>query len=178
VVTTNDADLAESLRRFRNHGIDRMPERGGWYYEIQSLGYNYRLTDIQAALGISQISRLGEFIAQRNEIAAAYRTELTDAALTLPPAAPDGWLHGYHLFPVQVDGRDRVFVALREAGIGVQIHYVPIHHHPAYADLGQGPGELPNAELAYHRLISLPMHPTLSADDQRRVIDVLLSALE
>lgn len=176
-VTTNDPDLAEALRRFRSHGIERMPDRGGWYYEIAELGYNYRLTDIQAALGLSQLERLGQFIARRNEIAARYRTALADAPLTLPPAAPPGWTHGYHLFAVQVDDRARVFARLSDAGIGVQVHYVPIHRQPVYADLAQGTDDLPNAEAAYQRLISLPMHPTLTDVDQDRVIDVLVDVV-
>ena len=135
-VTTNDPALADELRRFRNHGIERMPEQGGWYYEIHRLGYNYRLTDIQAALGCSQLEQLETFIGRRNEIAERYRAELAELPVELPPGAPAGWRHGYHLFPIQVDDRRRIFDELRAAGIGVQVHYVPLHRQPVYADLG------------------------------------------
>lgn len=176
-VTTNDAELADALRRFRNHGIERMPEQGGWYYEIRRLGYNYRLTDIQAALGSSQLERLEAFIERRNEIAARYRTELADLPVQVPPAAPPGWRHGYHLFAIRVDDRRRVFDGLQAAGIGVQVHYVPLHRQPVYADLGFTPEDLPEAERAYQQLLSLPMHPGLTDDDQTRVVDVLTSLL-
>lgn len=174
-VTTNDASLAAELRRFRSHGIERMPEHGGWYYEIHKLGFNYRLTDIQAALGLSQLGRLDGFIERRNAIAGRYRAALAALPVTLPPAAPIGWRHGYHLFPIRVDDRRRIFDGLRAAGIGVQVHYVPLHRQPVYADLGFGPDDLPEAERAYQGLISLPMHPGLTEADQARVIEVLES---
>jgi UDP-4-amino-4,6-dideoxy-N-acetyl-beta-L-altrosamine transaminase len=172
-VTTNDSALADRLRRFRNHGIQRMPEQGGWYYEIHELGYNYRLTDIQAALGISQLTRLEQFIQRRNDIADRYRHLLADLPVTLPHAAASGWRHGYHLFPIRVADRRRIFDGLRAAGIGVQVHYVPLHRQPVYADLGFGPDDLPHAELAYQQLISLPMHPGLTDAEQDQTIDVL-----
>lgn len=174
-VTTNDESLADKLRRFRHHGIDRKPEHGEWYYEISELGYNYRLTDIQAALGSSQLDRLDQFIDRRNAIAARYRVALASLPVELPPAAAEGWRHGYHIFPIRVDQRRRVFDGLRASGIGVQVHYVPLHRQPVYADLGFEPDDLPEAESAYQRLISLPMHPSLTDDDQTRVIDVLAS---
>ena len=174
-VTTNDEALAHKLRKFRHHGIDPKPEHGGWYYEISELGYNYRLTDIQAALGSSQLDRLDQFIDRRNAIAARYRDALASLPVELPPTAPEGWRHGYHIFPIRVDERRRVFDGLRAAGIGVQVHYVPLHRQPVYADLGFEPADLPEAERAYQRLLSLPMHPTLTEDDQTHVIDVLAS---
>jgi UDP-4-amino-4,6-dideoxy-N-acetyl-beta-L-altrosamine transaminase len=177
-VTTNDAGLADELRRFRNHGIERMPEHGGWYYEIHRLGYNYRLTDLQAALGLTQLDRLEDFIERRGEIAARYRRELAHLPLTLPPAAPPGWRHGYHLFAIQVDDRRRVFDELRAAGIGVQVHYVPLHRQPVYADLGFTAADLPAAETAYQRLISLPIHPSLRDEDQTHVIATLERLLD
>lgn len=174
-VTTNDDGLADELRRFRNHGIERQPDQGGWYYEINRLGYNYRLTDIQAALGLSQLDRLDAFISRRNEIADRYRAALADLPVQLPPEEPAGWRHGYHLFPIRVGERRRVFDGLRDAGIGVQVHYVPLHRQPVYADLGFTATDLPEAELAYQGLISMPMHPGLTDDDQSRVIEVLAS---
>lgn len=173
MVTTNDDDLANRLRRFRSHGIVRKPEHGGWYYEISDVGYNYRLTDMQAALGTSQMSRLETFMARRNEIADRYRSAMADVPCHLPPAATAGSRHGYHLFPIAVDDRARVFQQLSEAGIGVQVHYVPVHHHPVSNDIGLAPGDLPVCDELYERLISLPMHPSLTDADQDYVIDCL-----
>jgi UDP-4-amino-4,6-dideoxy-N-acetyl-beta-L-altrosamine transaminase len=177
-VTTNDDELAERLRRFRNHGIERLPEQGGWYYEVRSLGVNYRLPDLSAALGASQLAKLPSWIERRNEIAEAYRAELAHLPLTLPPAAPEGVVHGYHLFAIQVADRARVFSGLHEAGIGVQVHYVPIHHHPVYADLGLGPADLPNVEAAYAGLISLPIHPGLTDAERAQVVAALTQLLD
>ena len=177
MVTTNDERLAERLRAFRSHGIVRKPELGGWYYEVGSLGYNYRLTDIQCALGLAQMAHLGQFIERRNEIALRYREYLADAPIQLPPAAPNGFLHGYHLFVIQVNERRRVFDALRNAGIGVQVHYVPVHHHPISCDIDLGIGELPHCDRYYERAISLPIYPGLTDDEQKTVVDTLLAVL-
>jgi perosamine synthetase len=159
MVTTNDPDLAERLRRFRSHGIVRKPEQGGWFYEVEEQGFNYRMTDIQAALGVAQMSRLEEFILRRNEIASWYREHLDGLAVVLPPVAPEGFRHGYHLFAIRVANRRQVFDVLRAAGIGVQVHYVPVHHHPISADIGAKPGDFPVCEDVYAGLISLPMWP-------------------
>lgn len=176
-VTTNRPDLAAALRRFRNHGIERTPEVAPWHYEVRSLGFNYRLTDIQAALGASQLGKLPRFIDRRNEIAARYRVALASMPIELPPAAPAGSIHGYHLFAVQVDDRRRVFEGLRELGIGVQVHYVPVHHHPHYGFLGVTPDDLPHTEAAYARLLSLPMYPSLTDSDIDRVVAGLAELL-
>ena len=172
-ITTNDPALAKALREFRNHGIERMPEQGGWYYEIHRLGLNYRLTDIQAALGTSQLRRLHGFLGRRTEIADRYRHELAALPIQLPPDAPDGWQHGYHLFPIRVGDRAEAFESLRSEGIGVQVHYVPLHRQPVYADLGFTASDLPEAEAAYQQLISLPIHPNLTNDEQTFVIESL-----
>jgi perosamine synthetase len=174
MVTTNDADLAERLRRFRHHGITPRADEGAWAYDIGELAYNYRLTDLQAALGTSQLAKLERFLTRREEIAARYREELADDDLVLPAAAPPGFRHGLHLFPVRVAHRRRVFDALRAAGVGVQVHYVPIHHHSLYADRAI---ELPAADAAYAGLVSLPLYPALRADQQSYVIDALRSAI-
>ena len=121
-VTTNDDELADRLRRFRNHGIRPKPDDGGWYYEVVDVGFNYRLTDVQAALGLSQLRKLDGFVERRNGIADRYRELLADLPVQLPPAAPPGWRNGYHLFAVRVPDRRRVFDGLRAAGIGVQVH--------------------------------------------------------
>jgi perosamine synthetase len=176
-VTTNDAELAERLRRFRNHGIERVPEAGAWYYEVRSLGFNYRITDMQAALGIAQLQKLERFVTRRNEIAGRYREALADLPLELPPSAPAGTRHGYHLFVVRVEERHRVFDGLRSEGVGVQVHYVPLHRHPVYASLGYRREDFPATEQAYEGLLSLPMYPGLSEANQDRVIEVLTGLL-
>jgi len=175
MVTTNDPALAERLRLFRSHGIVRKPERGAWYYEIEELGYHYRMTDIQATLGASQMNKLEKFMTRRNEIANRYRELLSNAPIGLPAAAPNGFRHGYHLFPVLVENRRAVFDGMRDANIGVQVHYVPIHHHPISKDILQGASELPVCEEIYQRLISLPIHPTLTNEVQDFVVKTLLS---
>lgn len=172
-VTTNDAELAARLRRFRNHGIEPTPERGGWAYDVVETGFNYRLTDLQAALGTSQLSKLERFTASRNRAADRYRELLADDPIVLPPAAPEGWQHAYHLFAVRLADRRRAYDALVAAGIGAQVHYVPIHHHSVMA--AYGPFDLPAADAAYEGLLSLPLYPDLDPADQDRVIDVLRS---
>lgn len=176
MVTTNSADLAQALRRFRDHWIVPKRDVGGWYYEVEGLGFNYRLTDIQAALGSSQMRRLSKFVDRRNELADRYRRLLEGFPVELPPSPAPGYRHAYHLFPIQLDERHRVYAELRGGGIGVQVHYVPVHHHPAFAHLG-GPGTLPNADRAYSRLLSLPLFPDLTEDEQDAVVDALRSAL-
>ena len=128
----NSPRLADRLRSFRNHGIEQKPEGGGWYYEIAELGFNYRLTDVQAALGVSQLSKLRRFVAERQRLAERYRAVLADLPVVLPPQPAPGWSHAYHLFPVRVDARAQVFEKMRAADIRVQVHYVPIYRHPYY----------------------------------------------
>ncbi|HEY8583113.1 MAG TPA: UDP-4-amino-4,6-dideoxy-N-acetyl-beta-L-altrosamine transaminase [Capillimicrobium sp.] len=181
MVTTDDDELARRLRRFRTHGVERGDMRpgehdGSWYYEVQDLGYNYRLTDFQAALGLSQLARLDDWVARRNAIAERYREALAgDERVALPPAAPAGCLHGYHLFVIRVLGgpalRRDVFEGLRAAGIGVQVHYVPIYRFPFYRDeLGFPQDACPNAETYYAGAISLPMFPGMQPGDVDRVV--------
>jgi UDP-4-amino-4,6-dideoxy-N-acetyl-beta-L-altrosamine transaminase len=177
VVTTNSGAYAERLRRFRHHGIVRTPNRGEWAYEVRSLGYNYRLTDVQAALGTSQLARLETFIARRNELAMRYRMALAGWPCELPPAAPEGSRHGYHLFVVRVDNRAKVFTSMREHGVGVQVHYVPIDRHPVSAAVVMPTGGLPNCDRAYERIMSLPMYPALTEQDQDHVVTALRRAM-
>lgn len=188
LVTTEDAQLAESLRAFRTHGIVRTgvepgPTEGGWYYELRDLGFNYRITDIQCALGISQLSRLDGWIQARNEIAARYRELLADEERVAgPPEGPDGWLHAYHLFVVRVlagaEARLEAFEALRRSGIGVQVHYIPVYRLSYYREaLGYPQDECPQAEQYYAGAISLPMFPAMDDADVRRVVDELTRAL-
>jgi dTDP-4-amino-4,6-dideoxygalactose transaminase len=175
-VTTNSRHLADRLRTFRNHDIRRNVEKGSWYYEVTDLGYNFRLTDIQAALGTSQLAKLDLFIARRNEIAERYRRELNDGPWLLPPSAGVGWRHAYHLFALRVDRRREVYDRMRERGVGVQVHYVPLTRHPALVAAGIDPKACPAADAAYECLLSLPIFPSLTANDQELVIQAFLDA--
>jgi perosamine synthetase len=177
VITTNSAEQAARLRRFGSHGIERDPSRGGWFYEIDELGFNYRLSDVQAALGLSQMAKLDSFIDRRNELANRYRELLSDAEVVLPPAAPDGSRHGYHLFAIQVAERRRVYDHLHAAGIGVQVHYVPVHHHPISDSIQLPVGGLPVCDQVYSGLLSLPIFPTLTDAQQDRVVETLKAAV-
>jgi UDP-4-amino-4,6-dideoxy-N-acetyl-beta-L-altrosamine transaminase len=176
-VTTNSEELAGRLRRFRNHGITPTPERGGWAYEICNDGYNYRLTDIQAALGTSQLAKLDRFTGQRQALADRYRELLAGVAVDLPPDAPSGFTHAYHLFQIGVDDRGRVYDALRAGGVGVQVHYIPLHRQPIFAEFVPSDATFPNTDAVYERLLSLPLFPTLTEADQDTVVKVLEGAL-
>lgn len=182
---TQDAALARRMERLRSHGITRDPADmthapdGPWYYQQIELGFNYRMTDLQAALGLSQMSRLDAFVDRRHEVAARYADALAGLPLGLPPAEPDG-RSALHLYVVRVGaGHDRrtVFEALRARDIGVNVHYIPVHLQPYYAALGFRPGHCPAAERYYAAAISLPMHPGLSDADQDRVVMALRDAL-
>jgi perosamine synthetase len=178
IVTTRDGGLRDALRDFRGHGMTRAPEHpdGGWSMEQHALGFNYRLTDIQSALGRSQLGKLERFIAARNAVADRYRAALEDvAALALPPAAPPGARHAYHLFVVHCrDGapaRRALYDGLRERGILAQVHYVPPYRHPWYRETyGYQAGLCPAAEGYYAGCLSLPCYPALSEEDQRAVV--------
>jgi UDP-4-amino-4,6-dideoxy-N-acetyl-beta-L-altrosamine transaminase len=175
-VTTNDDALASRLRRFRNHGMVRRPEVAGWYYEIDELGYNYRLSDLHAALGTSQLRKLEGFLRRRTELADRYRRLLAPLPVELPPAAPPGSHHANHLFVVRVRDRDRVYDELRAKDVGVQVHYVPIYRHPAYQRECDA-SAFPVTEAVFEGLLSLPLHPSLSDDEQNRVVDALEASL-
>lgn len=188
LATTEDDELARRMRLFRTHGITKSgvspgPDEGDWFYEMQALGFNYRITDIQCALGLSQLIRLDQWVERRNEIAGLYRALLADEdRIELPPAAPAGSLHGHHLFVIRVrsGAADRLttFNGLRERGIGVQVHYIPVYRLPYYRDqLGVPQDSCPEAERYYAGAISLPMFPTLTDDDVARVCDELRASL-
>lgn len=177
-VTTNSPELADRLRRFRTHGTIPTPDDGGWSYAVIDVGYNYRLTDIQAALGTNQLRKLDRFVQRRTELADRYRQLLADVpTVALPPQPPDGFTHAYHLFAVRAPERRRVYDKLRADGIGVQVHYVPIYRHPLYADLGVGPEQFPVTEDAYAGLLSLPLFPDLQPDQQDMVVERLRAAV-
>jgi perosamine synthetase len=183
-VTTDDPQLARRVRLFRNHGITtdfrERASRDSWVYEMVDLGFNYRLSDIQCALGITQLARLPQSIARRQAIARQY-----DAAFAeIPGVGPLGLhpevLHAYHLYVVRLDleslrvDRGAVFRALRAEGIGVNVHYMPVHLHPYYRErFGTGPGLCPAAEAAYERILSLPMFPAMSDRDVQDVVEAV-----
>jgi perosamine synthetase len=184
MVTTSDAQLAARLRLFRNHGISsdhRQRERAGsWFYEMVDLGYNYRLTDIQCALGMSQLRKLDASIARRRGIAAAYDSAFRHLRAVRPLAVRDAVEHAYHLYVVQFEtelleaSRAEIFAALRAEGIGVNVHYIPVHLHPYYRErLQTRPGLCPVVEAAYERIVSLPMFPAMTDRDVEDVIEAV-----
>ncbi len=187
-VVTNDPALAERVALLRTHGITRDAARmvgdshGGWYYEQVELGFNYRITDLQAALGLSQLRRLEAFVAARHRIAARYDEAFAALPLTVPYQHPDG-RSAYHLYPIRLrlgelgKTRREVFDALRARGILVNLHYIPVHTQPYYRRLGFSPGDFPEAERYYQEALSLPMFAGLSAEDQERVIQTLREVL-
>jgi UDP-4-amino-4,6-dideoxy-N-acetyl-beta-L-altrosamine transaminase len=184
---TNEEALAEKMRMLRTHGITRDPNRFSapdappWHYEQQALGFNYRMTDIHAALGLSQLPRVNEYVAVRNSLADRYRNALKGLPLQLPTVDKDT-LSAFHLYVVRLlpnaESHHRaVFEHLRARGIGVNLHYAPVHLHPYYRKLGFGPGLLPESEAYGRTAITLPLYPGLSADDQDRVIEALREAM-
>lgn len=184
-ILTQDETLARRLRALRTHGIVRsegdQAERGGWFYEMRELGFNYRITDLQAALGVSQLKRLEEGIARRRRLVAAYRQQLEGlGSLRLPPDE-DATRSAWHLFPVRVRHpkltRRDVYDALRRQGIRAQVHYIPIHLQPYYQRLGFALGQFPVAEAFYDEELSLPLFATMTADDVARVATVLEEVL-
>jgi len=186
---TNNPALAEKMSLFRSHGITRDPlqmtreSEGPWYYEQIALGYNYRMTDLQAALGASQMQRLQEYVERRHEIAARYTQELEGLPLVLPKQAEFSY-SAYHLYVIRLDldaiiplTHVEVFQSLRERDILVNLHYIPVHTQPYYQKMGFEWGDFPNAEAYYKTAISIPMFPTLSSDAQDKVIAALHDVL-
>ncbi|WP_284620132.1 UDP-4-amino-4,6-dideoxy-N-acetyl-beta-L-altrosamine transaminase [Aquabacterium humicola] len=185
LVTTNDDALAQELQLLRSHGMTRdaalmdgTPE-GPWYYEQQRLGFNFRMTDLQAALGLSQLKRLDGMHARRAARAERYDLLLAELPVKRPARLPDR-VSAWHLYAIELDaGHDRraVFDALRAADIGVNVHYIPIHTQPHYRRLGFQRGDFPAAEAYYARAISLPLFPEMTDAEQDRVVAVLRAAL-
>ena len=188
MVTTQSDDLASKLRLLRSHGMTRdpakmdHPSKDAWYYEQQLLGFNYRLTDLQAALGLSQLKRLASLHAQRVTLANRYDQLLAELPVLLPLRLDDR-TSAWHLYVIEIDGartsqgRASVFKKLREAQIGVNVHYIPIHTQPYYSSLGFKRGDFPAAERYYERALSLPLFPAMSEDQQSTVVEALCAAL-
>jgi perosamine synthetase len=181
MVTTDRADFAETLRRFRNHGISsearQRQSMAQWHYEMVLLGFNYRLTDIACALGLSQLKKLEGNLSRRREIAARYAIAFGDLESVTLPAVRANANPAWHLYPIRLNleklsaDRGKIFRALRAENIGVNVHYIPVHLHPYYRDrFGERAGEYPIAEDAYARLISLPMFHGMSDGDVEDVI--------
>ncbi|HAS89060.1 MAG TPA: UDP-4-amino-4,6-dideoxy-N-acetyl-beta-L-altrosamine transaminase, partial [Desulfovibrio sp.] len=185
MAVTDNAEYDKRMRIFRNHGITAdFRQRDGWFYEMQDLGFNYRITDFQCALGLSQLSRLPEWIERRREIASKYDAEFTAMGGLNPLGKQDGAKHAYHLYVINLEGENRsekrkqVFNYLREHGLGVQVHYIPVHLHPYYKDnFGTHEGLCPVAEEAYDGLISLPMFPLMEDEDVKQVVETVKAAL-
>ena len=185
VATTNDAKIARSMELARSHGITRDPKElsrksdGPWYYEQIGLGYNYRLTDVQAALGFSQMRRLDKFLARRRELADRYNQRLENFSVTVPYQRADT-NSSWHLYVIRVDAsvRQRIFERMRSCGIGVNLHYIPIHTQPYYRELGFEWGQFPESESYYSEAISIPLYAGLSNADQNRVVAVLADSMK
>lgn len=182
VIVTNNAAYYERLKLFRTHGIATTPyakEQGDWYYEMVELGFNYRMTDLQAALGISQMSKLQHFIDRRRELATLY-TELLQgiAGVKIPYQSPNNQ-SGWHLYSVQLDeqvlgkSRKQIFEELRAANIGVHVHYIPVYWFPYYQKLGYEKGICPRAERWYEGAMTLPLYPKMTDQDVCEVVDAL-----
>ncbi|MBL4876840.1 MAG: UDP-4-amino-4,6-dideoxy-N-acetyl-beta-L-altrosamine transaminase [Cohaesibacteraceae bacterium] len=185
---TNDARLANTMALLRNHGITRNPDLmthepdGPWYYQQIELGFNYRMTDLQAALGCSQMTRLDNYVTKRHFLAEIYNSALQDLPVTIPWQHPENY-SAYHLYVIRLHPGTagpthlNVFNTLRAQGIGVNLHYIPVHTQPYYQKLGFKVGDFPEAESYYKQAISLPMYPTLTSDNQKSVIAALKEVL-
>ncbi|MEE1949598.1 UDP-4-amino-4,6-dideoxy-N-acetyl-beta-L-altrosamine transaminase [Pseudomonas alcaligenes] len=186
---TNDAALAERMALLRSHGITREASKmthesdGPWYYQQIDLGFNYRMTELQAALGVTQLERLDQYVARRHELARRYDQLLAGLAVTTPWQHPDSY-SGLHLYVIRLQleklrsSHRQVFESLREQGIGVNLHYIPVHTQPYYQRMGFQIGDFPEAERYYREAISLPMFQTMTEQQQDEVIAALHKALE
>ena len=185
---TNSAELANKMALLRSHGITRDPAQmthaadGPWYYQQIDLGFNYRMTELQAALGVSQMARLDSYVARRHELARRYDELLANLPVTTPWQHPDGY-SGLHLYVIRLQlnkisrSHLQVFESLRELGIGVNLHYIPVHTQPYYQDMGFQPEDFLQAHEYYSEAISLPMFQTLTDAQQDKVLIALEMAL-
>ena len=180
MITTNDENLYQKLLQLRSHGMiyqgnDKLIENhGGWYMEMQELGFNYRLSDLQAALGTSQLTKADERIKRRNEIAAIYNKAFEGTGVEIL-SLPANVYHAYHLYIIQVNDRKKLYDELRKNKIFAQVHYVPVHLMPYYKNIEDYTGKLPIAENYYAKCLSIPMYPTLSNEEQEFVINTIKS---
>ena len=178
MITTKDEQLYKKLIMLRTHGITKDPEllienHGGWYYEMQELGFNYRLTDFQAALGLNQLKRVEKGLQRRREIAEIYFEAFRNQSFINPQSGVvEG--HAYHLYIIGVDDRKGLYEHLRMQNIFTQVHYIPLHMMPYYRQFGDKIGDLQNAESYYQNCLSLPMYPTLTHQEQIYIIDKVI----
>lgn len=189
LATTNDDELAERMNLLRSHGVTRDPALmtheadGPWYYQQVDLGFNYRMTELQAALGISQMARLDDYVARRNALADRYDEHLAALPVTTPWQHPDSY-SGRHLYVIRLEldqikaTHRQVFEALRQQGVGVNLHYIPVPSQPYYQRIGFQPGDFPEAERYYQEAISLPLYPTMTQAQQDKVVATLCDTLE
>jgi len=189
MVLTNSAELANKMALFRSHGITRDPQQmthepdGPWYYQQIELGFNYRMTELQAALGVSQMARLDQYVARRHQLAHRYDELLATLPVITPWQHPDSY-SGLHLYVIRLQlsklsRRHReVFDSLREKGIGVNLHYIPVHTQPYYQRMGFELGDFPEAERYYNEAISLPLFPTMTDSDQDDVVSAVQRSLD
>lgn len=177
MILTDRRDFYEKMKTFRQHGIVKMPQKGGWYYEVENLGYNYRLTDIQCALGSSQLKKLDRFIKRRRQIASRYNETFKDIKEIAIPLEKDWATSAWHLYALRLNlerlnaGRGKIFDEFQKQGIGVQVHYIPLNLQPFYQKtFGYKPGDFPVAENYYERAITLPLYPKMSDREVGQVI--------
>lgn len=183
MIVTNDEKLYQRLVLFRSHGITRDAslmehQEGGWYYEQLELGYNYRITDIQCALGTSQLRKLPHFLERRRELVKRYDEAFAGVEGIVTPYVKEGCNSSWHLYVIQVEKRKEVFDKLRESGIGVNVHYIPVYKHPYYQKHGYADVSCENAERLYEHIISLPLYPTLTNEQQDYVIEQVKQAVK
>ena len=189
MITTDNPEYANRLQLFRNHGITtdhrQREKQGSWFYEMVDLGYNYRITDIQCALGLSQLQKLPAWVSRRQAIAQKYNVAFAEIPAVRPLGAKPNVSHAYHLYVVRFDlsrlraTRAEIFRALRAEGIGVNVHYIPVHLHPFYRErFGTGSGLCPVAEAAYEEIITLPLFPRMSDDDVEDVITAVRKVIK
>jgi UDP-4-amino-4,6-dideoxy-N-acetyl-beta-L-altrosamine transaminase len=189
LATTNDKSLSERMQLFRSHGVTRNPRlmsklsEGDWHYQQVDLGFNYRMTELQAALGVSQIQRLDEFVTRRHTLQERYDLLLAGLPIIKPHQNQDSY-SALHLYPIQIDldsvdkNREKIFDELRQSGIGVHVHYIPIHTQPYYCQFGFKVGDFPSSESYYNRAISIPLFHAMTVEQQDNVLDALKRVLQ
>jgi len=181
MVLTNSREFYEKLKTFRSHGIIKKPENGAWYYEIENPAFNYRITDIQCALGLSQLKKINRFIKRRREIVAVYGKSFKGIKGVTLPDEMDYARSSWHIYPIQVpaSARRKIFKTLQERGINVQVHYMPLHLHPFYRNkFGYKAGDFPEAEKYYQGAITLPLFPKMSDAEVKRVVRIVRTVLK